>query len=75
MRSPIPEISSKETSDNPTRIPHIAAKPALTPPLMENLNKRKVSAPGDRMMNSEDRIKGSKTLGSTTDVLSQPGTV
>jgi hypothetical protein len=71
----MPEIRSKDTRERPTRIPHIAANPALTPPRMENLNNRKVSAPGDRMMNSEDRMNGSKTLGSTTDVLSQPGTV
>jgi hypothetical protein len=42
---------------------------------MANLRRRNVSAPGDRIITKDDRMKGKRTLVSTTGTLSLAGTV
>jgi hypothetical protein len=42
---------------------------------MAKRRRRKVSAPGDRMMTREARMNGSRTLVSITGILSLAGTV
>jgi hypothetical protein len=75
MRSPMPEIRRRETRESPTRIPNIAEKPARGPPRIANRSRRKVSAPGERIITKDDRTKGKRTLVSTTAILSLAGTV
>ncbi len=71
----MPEIRSNDTRESPAKMPAIAAKPAGRPFLIAKRRRRKVSAPGDMMMTSDERIKGTSTLVSTTGNLSLAGTV
>jgi hypothetical protein len=49
--------------------------PALGPPRIAKRSRRKVSAPGERMMTKEAKMKARRTLVSTTGILSLAGTV
>jgi len=68
-------MRSKDTRDSPARMPAIAANPAVGPPRIAKRRRRKVSAPGDKMMTREARMNGSRTLVSITGILSLAGTV